>query len=153
MKKQIDLGTDKAGYYKPDKYDIYFYNGEAILAGELAPEGWKIPSDADWEQLKSYTGNDSSILKAGEWQTMVSGEVSPVNNYTRFNAFPVGMWYNKGHNSPNKMTAFWSWDYTKHTLSESTIYFLGESAEFVSSAAHVTGKPYYKALSIRCIKE
>ena len=123
------------------------------LAGELAPEGWKIPSDADWEQLKNYTGNDASILKAGEWQAMVSGEVAPVNNHTRFNAFPVGMWYNKGHNSPNKMTAFWSWDHTKHTLSESTIYFLGESDEFVSSAAHVTGKPYYKALSIRCIKE
>ena len=153
LKKQSDLGTDKAGYYKPDKYDIYFYNGESILAGELAPEGWKIPSDADWEQLKNYTGNDASILKAGEWQAMVSGEVAPVNNHTRFNAFPVGMWYNKGHNSPNKMTAFWSWDHTKHTLSESTIYFLGESDEFVSSAAHVTGKPYYKALSIRCIKE
>ena len=84
---------------------------------------------------------------------MVSGEVAPVNNHTWFNAFPVGMWYNKGHNSPNKMTAFWSWDHTKHTLSESTIYFLGESDEFVSSTAHVTGKPYYKALSIRCIKE
>nr|WP_317190096.1 fibrobacter succinogenes major paralogous domain-containing protein [Bacteroides uniformis] len=153
LKKQSDLGTDKAGYYKPDKYDIYFYNGESILAGELAPEGWKIPSDADWEQLKNYTGNDASILKAGEWQAMVSGEVAPVNNHTRFNAFPVGMWYNKGHNSPNKMTAFWSWDHTKHTLSESTIYFLGESDEFVSSTAHVTGKPYYKALSIRCIKE
>ena len=109
--------------------------------------------DADWEQLKNYTGNDASILKAGEWQAMVSGEVAPVNNHTRFNAFPVGMWYNKGHNSPNKMTAFWSWDHTKHTLSESTIYFLGESDEFVSSTAHVTGKPYYKALSIRCIKE
>lgn len=123
LEKQSDLGTDKAGYYKPDKYDIYFYNGESILAGELAPEGWKIPSDADWEQLKNYTGNDASILKAGEWQAMVSGEVAPVNNHTRFNAFPVGMWYNKGHNSPNKMTAFWSWDHTKHTLSESTIIF------------------------------
>lgn len=153
LEKQIDLGTDKAGYYKPDKYDIYFYNGESILAGELAPEGWKIPSDADWEQLKNYTGNDASILKAGEWQAMVSGEVAPVNNHTRFNAFPVGMWYNKGHNSPNKMTAFWSWDNTKHTLSENTIYFLGESDGFVSSTAHVTDKPYYKALSIRCIKE
>jgi len=153
LKKQIELGADKAGYYKPDNYDIYFYNGEAILAGELAPEGWKIPSDADWEQLKSYTGNDTSILKAGEWQTMISGEVVPINNYARFNAFPVGMWYNGAHNSPYKMTAFWSWDYTKHALSENTVYFLGESNEFVASTAHVTGKPYYKALSIRCIKE
>lgn len=153
LKKQIDLGTDKAGYYKPDKYNIYFYNGEAILAGELAPEGWKIPSDKDWEQLKSYIDNDASVLKAGEWQTMVSGEVVPVSNYTRFNAFPVGMWYNGIHNSPYKLTAFWSWDTTGNSLSENTVYFLGESNEFVPSDAHVSKQPYYKALSIRCIKE
>lgn len=160
LTKQTDLGKDKAGYYKPAKYDIYFYNGEAILAGELAPEGWKIPSNADWQQLKSYIGNDASLLKAGEWQAMVSGEVLPINNNTRFNAFPVGMWFNSEHNSPHKMTAFWSWDDTNNTLSENTIYFLGESNEFVYSKALVadskspTGyKDYYKALSIRCIKE
>ncbi|MDO5420164.1 MAG: fimbrillin family protein [Bacteroides sp.] len=160
LTKQTNLGKDKAGYYKPDKYDIYFYNGEAIKAGELAPEGWKIPSDTDWQQLKSYIGNDASLLKAGEWQAMVSGEVVPINNNTRFNAFPVGMWFNSEHNSPHKMTAFWSWDDTNNTLSENTIYFLGESNEFVYSKALVadnkspTGyKDYYKALSIRCIKE
>lgn len=153
LKKQIDLGKDKAGYYKPDKYNIYFYNGEAILGGELTPDGWKIPSDNDWEQLKGYIGNDAALLKAGEWQTMISGEVVPVNNYAQFNAFPVGMWYNKEHNSPYKMTAFWSWDKAKNTLSEKTVYFLGESNEFVQSTAHVSNKDYYKALSIRCIKE
>ena len=84
---------------------------------------------------------------------MVSGEVAPVNNHTRFNAFPVGMWYNKGHNSPNKndrlleLGSYKAYPFGKHH------YFLGESDEFVSSTAHVTGKPYYKALSIRCIKE
>ena len=91
LTKQTEIGKDKAGYYKPDNYEIYFYNGEAVLAGELAPEGWKIPSDQDWEELKSYLGNDAAAtLKAGEWQTMISGKVVPVNNYAQFNAFPVG---------------------------------------------------------------
>lgn len=153
LKKQIDLGKDKAGYYKPDKHDIYFYNGEAILAGDLTPEGWKIPSDEDWEQLKGYIGNDASVLKAGEWQTMISGEVVANNNHALFNAYPVGMWFNGGHNSPNKMTAFWSWNKAGKTLSENTVYFLGESKEFVQSTAHVSKKDYYKALSVRCIKE
>lgn len=153
LKKQTDLGKEYAGYYKPDQKDIYFYNGEAILAGELAPDGWKIPSDKEWEQLKSYTGNDASVLKAGEWQTMIEGDVVPVNNYAQFNATPVGMWYNSQHNSPSKMTAFWSWDDINDTLSENTIYFLGETDEFVPSTAKVSKKDYYKALSIRCIKE
>ena len=153
LSQQTALGKDKAGYYKPDGLTIYFYNGEAILAGELAPEGWKIPSDEDWEALKEYLGNDASVLKAGEWQTMISGEPLPTNNHARFNAFPVGMWYKGAHYSAQKMTAFWSWDKTRNTLSENTVYFLGESNEFIRQPAHITGQDYYKALSIRCIKE
>lgn len=155
LKKQTHLGKDNAGYYKPDKKEIYFYNGEAILAGELAPEGWRLPTDADWELLTEYIGNDVAVLKAGEgvWKTMIEGDVVPVNNRANFNAFPVGMWYENKHYSPYKMTAFWSWDAQNNTLSENTFYLLGEKNEFVSSHSHVTDKDYYKALSIRCIKE
>lgn len=154
LTKQTELGKDKAGYYKPDKFPVYFYNGEAVLAGELAPEGWKIPSDEDWEELKSYLGNNAAeTLKAGEWKTMISGDVVPVNNYTQFNAYPVGMWYQGTHYSPWKMTAFWSWDKARNTLSDNTVYFLGETNDFVRQPAHVSEKEYYKALSIRCIKE
>ena len=153
LTKQTALGKDKAGYYKPDGLNIYFYNGEAILAGELAPEGWKIPADEDWEALKKYLGNRADVLKAGEWQTLISGKVAPVNNHTRFNAFPVGMWHNGAHYNPRKMTAFWSWDKARNTLSEKAVYFLGESNEFIKEAAHASGKDHYKALSIRCIKE
>lgn len=93
---------------------------------------------------ENYTGNDASILKAGEWQAMVSGEVAPVNNHTRFNAFPVGMWYNKGHNSPNKMTAFWSWDHTKHTLSESTIIFSAKATSLYQALPMSPASPTIK---------
>lgn len=157
LKKQTELGTDKAGYYKPDKYNIYFYNGEAVLAGELAPEGWRLPSDEEWKQLEEYIGYDAAVLKAGEWQVMIPGEVmpevTPVNNHAWFNAYPVGMWLKGAHYSPYKMTAFWSWDALNNTLSETTFYLLGEQNKFVVQGAHVTNMPYYKALSIRCIKE
>lgn len=153
LKKQTVLGKDKAGYYKPDKYNIYFYNGEALLAGELAPEGWNIPTDEDWDQLKGYIGNDAAVLKTGDWEILVSGEVAAINNRALFNAYPVGMWYNKEHSKSGKMIAFWAWDKTGDTLSEKTVYLLGESNEFVQSTALVSNKDYYKALSIRCIKE
>ncbi len=154
LTKQTELGKDKAGYYKPSTHEIYFYNGEAILAGELSPEGWKIPSDEDWEELKSYLGSNAAVLKAGEWQIMIKGEkVAPANNYAQFNAYPVGMWYQGTHYSPRKMTAFWSWDKDRNTLSDNTVYFLGETNDFIKQPAHATDKDYYKALSIRCIKE
>lgn len=75
---------------------------------------------------------------------MVSGEVVPVNNHTRFNAFPVGMWYNKSHNSPNKMTAFWSWDYTKHTLSESTFTFSAKATSLSKAPPMSPASPIIK---------
>ena len=157
LKKQTQLGKDNAGYYQPTEKRIYFYNGEAILAGELAPEGWRLPTDEDWNQLKAYIGNDVSVLKTGEWEIMIPENkdkgIAPINNYAYFNAFPVGMWYNGEHNSPLKMTAFWSWDAQKNTLSENAFYLLGEENEFVPNNSHVNNKDYYKALSIRCIKE
>lgn len=155
LKKQTKLGKDNAGYYKPDQYDIYFYNGEAILAGELAPEGWKLPSDKDWEQLEKYINNDIAVLKAGEWKALISdeNEIAPVNNYTQFSAYPVGMWYNGIHHGFHQMTAFWSWDAQNRTISENTFYLLGENDKFLLQGSHITDKDYYKALSIRCIKE
>lgn len=152
LSKLTALGQG-AGYFKPDKYEIYFYNGEAILAGQLNPPGWKIPAEKDWERLKYYLNQDASLLKAGTWGVMSSGTVSPCNNFSQFNAFPVGMWYNGLHYSANKMTAFWSWDEATKKIPKQTVFFTGESNEFVSNGTLITGKDYYKALSIRCIKE
>ena len=59
LTKQVELGKG-AGYFKPEKDEIYFYNGEAILAGNLAPEGWKIPNNGNWDSLRQYIKNDIS---------------------------------------------------------------------------------------------
>ena len=152
LAKLIDLGKG-AGYFKPDNYEIYFYNGEAILAGQLNPNGWKIPSEKDWEQLKNYLNEDVSLLKAGTWEAMDASAVAPCSNLTQFSAFPVGMWYNSTHYSAYKMTAFWSWDEANRKIPEQTVFFTGESNKFISNGTLITKKDYYKALSIRCIKE
>lgn len=152
LAKLTELGKG-AGYFKPDKYEIYFYNGEAVLAGKLNPIGWKIPSEKDWKQLKNYLNGDASLVKAGTWEALSAGAVSPCSNLTQFNAFPVGMWYNSVHYSIYKMTAFWSWDEATKKIPEQTVFFTGESNEFISNGTLITGKEYYKALSIRCIKE
>lgn len=141
------------GYFKPDNYDIYFYNGEALLNGKLNPVGWRIPSEKDWNQLKKYTHESAASLKTGEWKALSAGEVSPVNNLTMFGAYPVGMWCNGKHYSAYKMTGFWSWNEKEKTIPKQTVFFIGEKDEFISDGTMITNKNYYKALSIRCIKE
>lgn len=155
LTKQQSLGKENPGYFQPEGKDIYFYNGEAMLEGELAPEGWKIPSDADWKQLQEYIKDDVSTLKSGEWQPALdeNATVTDVNNYTYFNAFPLGIWSYNEHLSPYMLTAFWSWDQEKSAPSSDAFYLLGEQNGFVKNSSFASGKDYYKALSIRCIKE
>ena len=152
LSQQTELG-EGAGYFKPEGYDIYFYNGEALLNGKLNPIGWRIPSEEDWNHLKEYNQGSTASLKAGEWQVLSEGEVSPVNNLTMFSAYPVGVWFNGAHSNVYTLTGFWTWDELNQTIPEQTVYFVGEEDDFVLSHTMVTGKNYYKALSIRCIKE
>lgn len=150
--RQTELGKG-AGYFKPANYDIYFYNGEALLGGKLNPSGWRIPSEEDWRQLRKYTNESTASLKAGEWEVLSAGKISPVDNLTMFSAYPVGMWFNGKHYSIYKMTGFWSWNESEKSIPKQTVFFIGEEDEFISNGTLVTNQNYYKALSIRCIKE
>lgn len=153
LTKQTDLGKG-AGYFKPDGKDLYFYNGEAMKAGEMAPNGWRIPTEGDWDVLESYLDNDASLLKAGKWNDY-DGTVSkqPVKNLTGMNFMPVGMWYNSTQANENWLVAYWRWDKKNSTLSDQAVFFNGNENKFIPNSSIVTKQTYYKGLCIRCVKE
>lgn len=55
----------------PDGYYGCLYNHYAIETGKLAPEGWRIPTEADFRELENYlasagyNGNQATVLKTG----------------------------------------------------------------------------------------
>ena len=76
-------------------FDFYgaMYNHWAIESGKLAPEGWRIPTQADFEELENYLsengfdGNEATALKSS------SGWLSSSGNGTdsiEFNGLPNG---------------------------------------------------------------
>lgn len=76
-------------------FDYYgaMYNHFAIESGKLAPEGWRIPSVADFEELESFlageghAGNEATVLKTETgWLPSVGGGT----NLYGFNALPNG---------------------------------------------------------------
>ena len=152
LTKRTDLNSG-AGYFKPSQYTIYFYNGEAVLANNLAPDGWKIPATADWDALKNYVGGHTSFLKADQWESATGGEVTEVNNASMLTVYPLGSWANGAHSLPYKMAGYWTLE--TDGIPENTVAFIGDSDEFKSIPTKTgTGEnQYYKALSIRCIKE
>ena len=142
-----------AGYFHPDETDVFLYNGEAVLAGELAPRGWKIPTTQDWEELNQYIGQDVSSIKTGTWSVFADGEVASVTNFTGLSIYPQGIWLNEEYSSAGKIAGYWALDETGEAIPEEVIFFTGESNEIVSSPSLVNSTDHYKALSIRCIAE
>lgn len=142
-----------AGYLKPLERDVYFYNGEAVKAQELNPIGWKIPSEEDWNQLKKYINNNVSLIKTGKWEVLEpEDEAVPVENLTELSISAVGSWSANSYSLPYQMAGYWTWDATSREIPEQTIALTGSHNEFYPTKS--TMNPgYYKAFSIRCIKE
>lgn len=153
LTKHTQLGQGP-GYFKPNEYEIYFYNGEAVMKGDLAPAGWRIPNETDWTALKVYTRNNISILKAGEWE--VSDKENPVvcevSNLTGFTVYPLGMWGGGKHISKFQLAGYWTLN-DNNAIPKETVFFTGSSNEFYIGGSFAPEQSYYKALSIRCIKE
>ncbi len=143
-----------AGYFKPNNQNTYFYNGEAILQGELAPENWRIPCAEDWLLLKTYINNEASLLKSGTWIELTEGAgVQPVISNSGLNIEAVGMWREGEYAQFQKMVGYWTVSKAENTIPEETVFFTGSNNDFVYASTIATGKSYYKGLSIRCIKE
>ena len=99
---------------------------------QIAPEGWRVPTDADWTALENYliangynwdgstTGNKIGKAVAssgGEWESWEDvgtvGNDQESNNSTGFSALPGGYRGNLGHFSTVGFDGFW-WSATEH---------------------------------------
>jgi len=142
----IPLGTessyDVAYRYYPDDNSANvsdcgcLYNWPAVMNGSLSssanpsgvqgicPEGWHVPSDAEWTELTNYvksqsqyvcgdyTGNIAKALASEEgWNSSTFncavGNNPIANNATGFSARPAGL-YNGSYNNFGLYANFWS---------------------------------------------
>ncbi len=147
------------GYAKNADASHYFYAGEAVQTGLLAPDGWKVPNTADWERLKEYLGDNTDALKSGEWKEIAEEEYYLENGKSGFEMLPSGLYlelqtgtklYNAG-----SYTAYWMTGEQSSQLHESDMVcqFSSKDKNFKTVSGKVSGKDYYQAFSVRCIKE
>ena len=144
-----NLTTGAWCYYDNDPSKGKLYNWYAVAGihdndentpnKELAPEGWHVPTDAEWTELENYliangynydgTTTGNKIAKAmssttgwnGSTTDGVPGNNQLENNSSGFNAFPDGGRISDGtFRDENKTTIFWTssekdttdaWDY------------------------------------------
>ncbi|MBN2165605.1 MAG: fibrobacter succinogenes major paralogous domain-containing protein [Marinilabiliaceae bacterium] len=124
------------------------YNWYAVNTGKLAPEGWHIPTDAEWSTLTNYLGGISiaggKLKETGttHWNSPNEG----ATNETGFTALPSGTFdgtfFNIGY------YCYW-WSATE----QGTFYAWNRSMGYDYSG--VSGSYYFRnyVFSVRCVRD
>lgn len=116
----------------------------------IAPEGWRIPTQEDWQMLVNYLGGDT--IAGGKLKAINTGWLHPNNGATNESGFtalpggyrytPNGTFYTLGSNG------YWWSAFT-------TIQLYSWTPRVFEDFANVNRESYYKTygFSVRCIKE
>ena len=152
----------------------YLYNWKAVMHNQsssttdpsgvqgICPDGWHVPSDAEWAQLIAYVSNQSAFACEGNnayyakalalqtgWRTYsypttcVVGNDQNQNNATGFSAVPAGQYYGSyvGESSSSK---FWT---SSENSSSAYYYNLWEGSTILERTLAM--KSY--GFSVRCV--
>lgn len=132
-------------------FDVYgaMYNHWAIESGKLAPQGWRIPSQADFEELENYLSNNgyngiiATALKSATGWLPSSGNGT---NEIGFNALPNG--YINAFGGPTLGQGICTWATTTKTTNNKRILIqlFDQNQLLYSNSAIQIGA------GIRCIK-
>jgi uncharacterized protein (TIGR02145 family) len=122
------------------------YNWYAVNSGKLCPTGWRVPTVADFDVLRTFLGGmsmcETKIMEAGTMHWTVNS--AQVTNSSGFTALPGG--YRWSTFSGMGSTACW---WTSMTNGSSSAWYksLGGYMLTTNSATKSYG------MSVRCIKE
>jgi uncharacterized protein (TIGR02145 family) len=138
-----------AGHSFTDPIYGKLYNGYAVLSGKLCPEGWKVPSTGDFDEMFEFLGGKDiagdKIKSPTGWDFDGGG-----SNTSGFSALPAGSVDINGNYSNYGATAyFWT-----NTMSEFEIgkYWYRGAGDYTDEILQAyVGLKY--GFSCRCIKE
>jgi uncharacterized protein (TIGR02145 family) len=137
-----DLTTPAYCWYEDSTGAAYrqkwgaLYNWYAVNTGKLAPEGWRVPTDADWTTLENYliangynwdgTTTENKIGKSmaarTDWPSFTKARAGTIgndlgkNNASGFSALPGGYRTNDGNFYTIRDYGYW-WSATEYDAS------------------------------------
>jgi uncharacterized protein (TIGR02145 family) len=128
------------------------YNWHAVNdQRNLAPEGWHIPTDEEWDILINWLGGDSTaggkLKEAGtaHWALPNAG----ATNISGFSALPGGWRLNMGDFFYSNTNGYW-WTKSNDFLPGSFAYAYGLLSDSTNIVSYATIQNF--GLSVRCIK-
>jgi len=123
------------------------YNWHAVMTGKLAPKGWHVPSESEWQTMIEYLGGSS--VAGGKLKSTSSLWMAPntgATNSSGFSGLPSGYRGSTGaYSLITKSAYFWAATQRNTTQGE---YFLLDN-DFASSNANGATKTF--GYAVRCI--
>ncbi len=159
-----NLGTGAYCYYDNDAANdsIYgkLYNWHAVNTGKLAPAGWHVPSQTEYQTLVDYLASkqNGDAHVGGAMKTTSNLWTSPntgADNSSSFSAQPAGQRNGSGGSSlfVHLGTTAWFWQ-TADSWSNGSVSAHCFSLINNSTNANNTGSNYKTSgLSVRCVKD
>lgn len=137
-------------YYNNDttyigKYGL-LYNWFAVAdSRNIAPEGWHVPSDEEWQTLVDYLGGDT--IAGGKMKS--TGTNEGVSNESGFSALPAGYRYNHGtFDGIGTNSYFWSSTESKEGDAWHRYLYYGNAIVYRDNSGWKQA-----GYSVRCVKD
>ncbi len=161
--------TTKSGAYavyddKPENREKYglLYNGYAAASGKLCPEGWRVATDKDWQELEKYLGIPGAELDRTSERGNIADQLKTADgwaasayagtNASNFSVLPAGSRKDNGeYTTLGQYGNFWT--STVYDDRYGLLYLWNHHVHFNS---HAVGRVYTLAnngYSCRCVKE
>lgn len=149
-----DITTPGYCWYDNDinNKDIYggLYNYYTVITSKLCPDGWHVPSDAEWTTLTDFLGGEN-IAGGKMKETGNTHWLSPnagATNESGFTGLPGG-YRHRGSSSIQKGEFAYFWSSTEHSNNE---YWLRGLSSNDAEVDRYTNQ-LWNGLSVRCIKD
>jgi len=177
MTKNMRNRHDSEGNLLKEGTDYYNYNSESEEYGllyswdaamKVCPEGWHLPSDQEWQQLKMYVSSQNRYVYDGDIKKIAKslasttdwkwddhegtvGNFPQTNNSTGFSALPANCYDPRkpdATTNPKERADFWT--STPNYNNEGAIYYY-----LCSNSSSLSQSHFYKkaGLSVRCVKD
>ncbi len=134
---------------------LYNFHAVADVRG-IVPDGWKIPSKNDWEELIKFLGEKPALKlksKSGWYNPSVYGSIDGTDDYG-FNALPGYTIDEKGKFAKKNKTGVWWSDTVQLKIKESVYtYALADSNGDLIGLFNFGYSSMSDGLSIRLIKK
>ncbi|MDB5225819.1 MAG: endo 2 [Bacteroidota bacterium] len=126
------------------------YNWYAVNTGKLAPAGWHVPTDAEWDILVAYLGGDSLAgVKMRATTLWIPSPGVTSTNSSGFTAYPYGFRnsYNSSFTALNSFGFFWSSTGYSTIIAWARYMYFGDAHLISDNSNKADGS------SVRCLRD